>query len=204
MNSFSQYQVICQENSLRCKTWSLALSNLFRSFFSRFFAICTGTTYPFHLWMIYSISVTTETLPSAIPARQFITFYLERNERSALIMVLTFQVLTLYFSFLWLISKCQQRWPGPLYHRQGCVVERYGILSAWNKVLELLIHSLHLLCTNDIQTYPTFFLQCFWKAQNRKSISNDPSAARKNILCTVAGICKSNTEKAYLFIHSTE
>lgn len=34
MNSFSQYRVICQENSLRCKTWSLALSNLFNSRFS--------------------------------------------------------------------------------------------------------------------------------------------------------------------------
>lgn len=34
MNNFSEYQVIWQENSLRCKTWSLALCNLFNSNFS--------------------------------------------------------------------------------------------------------------------------------------------------------------------------
>lgn len=70
------------------------------------------------------------------------------------------------------------------------------------KVLEPLIHQLHPLWTNDIQTSYNCFL--YRKVQNGKSISNDPPTAWKKILCTGAGICKSNTEKVFGFTCSTE
>lgn len=37
------------------------------------------------------------------------------------------------------------------------------------------------------------------KAQNRRSISNDPSTVLKKVLYPGAGICKLNTEKGFLF-----
>lgn len=46
--------------------------------------------------------------------------------------VLMLQVLTLYFSSVWLISQRYQRWPGALYHGQGWVTECYRILPTWN------------------------------------------------------------------------
>lgn len=113
-------------------------------------------------------------------------------------MLLTFQVLTLYFSFLWLISKCWQGWPGPLYNRQGWVTECYGILSTWNKPSVRTIYSpTASLCPLMIFKHILqYFLQCHWKIQNSKSISNDPSTAlKKKLLCLGAGICKSKWEK---------
>lgn len=111
---------------------------------------------------MYSISVITETLPSAIPAWKFITFYLERNECSALIMFLCPRC-SPCTSVLWGLSANANK--GDL---DRCTTGRAGSLNVIVSfppgtitLLELLAHQLQPLCISDVPyKFLTMILKC--------------------------------------------
>lgn len=116
--------------------------------------------------MMYSISVITETLPSAIPAWKFITFYLERNECSALIMFLCPRC-SPCTSALWGLSAKADK--GDL---ERCITGRAGSLNvivsfppATTTLLELLAHQLQPLCISDV---PHKFLTMILKSTEQE------------------------------------
>lgn len=101
--------------------------------------------------MMYSISLITETLLSVIPAWKFTTFYLERNECSALIMLFRPRC-SPCTSVLWGLSANVNN--GDL---DRCITGRAGSLNVIVSfppgtitVLELLLHQLQPPCFNDV------------------------------------------------------
>lgn len=130
--------------------------------------------------MIYTIFVTTETLPSANPAWNLFLFIWKEisAQLSSCSPRSRYSPCTSVFSGLSVNAN-----NGDL---DRCVTGKVGSLNVivsfppeTIQVLEPLIHQINPLCTSDIQTYPTVFLQCYGKAQDRKSISNDPSTVWK-------------------------
>lgn len=206
MNNFSQYQVIWQENPLRCTTWSLALCSLFNGHFSVVSLLFVlGPSIHFTRgWFIQSLW----------PLK--LCLLLSQHENLLLFIWKEMSAQVSSCSLYSRGSPCTSVFCGLSVNANNGDLDRRitGKVGSLNvmvsfppetiKMLEPLIHQLHPLCTNDIQTYPTIFLPCYWKVQNTKSISNDPSTAQKKILCTGAGICKSNIEKVYIFTRSTE
>lgn len=181
MNNFSKNQVIWQENSLRCRTWSLSLSNLFNSHFpvvSLLFVL--GPSIHFICgWFIQSLW----------PLK--LCLLLSQQENSLLFIWKQMSAQLSSCSLRCRCSPCASVFCGLSVNANDgdldrCTTGKAGSLNVMVSfppetidALEPFVHQLHTLSTNGIQTYPTLFLQCFWKVQNRKSISNDPLTAWK-------------------------